>query len=99
MNAPIVLTSKPCAQCLRGPLFGLQFLILQSTHTRTLPQMSKQPVAVGKDASSVAKGIGLFLPSCSEPTGCGVPLHLPVIIRVLMEVHAKKTKRQLQLLS
>lgn len=42
-----------------------------NTHTRTLPQMSKQPVAVGKDASGVVKGIGLFLTGHSEPTGCG----------------------------
>lgn len=47
--------------------------------------MSKQPVAAEEDASSVAKGVGLFLPGHSEPTSYGVPLHLPVIMSVLME--------------
>lgn len=55
--------------------FGLQF------HT----QMSQQPVAAGEDASSVAKRVHLFIPSHSECTSYGVPLHLPVIMAVLME--------------
>lgn len=54
----------------------------QLTCTRTLmhAEMSKQPVAAGGEASSVAKGVHLFLPSHSEPTSYGVPLHLPVIM-------------------
>lgn len=53
--------------------------------TQTHTQMSQQPVAAGEDASSVAKRVHLFLPSHSEPTSYGVPLHLPVIMPVLME--------------
>lgn len=73
--------------------FGLQF------HTDTHTQMSQQPVAAGEDASSVAKRVHLFLPSHSEPTSYGVPLHLPVIMPVLMEAaysgNRVENKRQL----
>lgn len=46
--------------------------------------MSKQPVAAEEAASSVAKGVYLFLPSHSEPTSYGIPLHLPVIKPLVM---------------
>lgn len=66
--------------------FGLQFLVSTiSTLTRFHTQMSKQPVAAKVDASSVARGVDLFLHSHTDPTSFGVPLHLPVIMSVLME--------------
>ena len=80
--------------------FGLQFLISPSPHTHTHThthterekerererEMSKQPVAARDGASSVAKGVHLFLPNHSEPTTYEVTLHLPVIMPLLMEV-------------
>lgn len=65
---------------------GLQFLVSTiSTLTRFHSQMSKQPVAAKGDASSVARGVDLFLRSHTDPTSFGVPLHLPVIMSALME--------------
>lgn len=66
--------------------FGLRFLVSTiSALTRFHTQMSKQPVAAKGDASSVARGVDLFLRGHTDPASFGVPLHLPVIMSALME--------------